>query len=998
MADKITNKRPDLWKTEDLTLKDRRDENASVPNDNETKPDDFPLLNTKLYESNASALLMRERLTTRFYQTNAAVNNNTPDLDARADNLKQLFESGINKTTYQTVAPQITGLSQTDAKKLQLIYRQKTGRELLSDLANHLFMADRLKAFEAIAPERIHNQVLPNSAAPASGGVIQMNPPTDSVMWNTDVKYNLKLNGIGGNQKVSHLLQDTDSGAYIEREGSSFSTVYPEPENAAGKKSETYRAVFEVRYGNEPPEFYTYRQIVKEPTDKALGELLKLPATAPDSELLLAYMDGKIEQTKNLLADLETKRQNLLFDIQNNVGNSSDKHDQLRTVEKQIAELRNILPELETARANTGNALSGAVGKPIPLQAVLVARENGQSIPLQLYAKNMGGGKWAIVDATNPAKPRTWEGEGILPADALNAAWKKFVNGSNDLPAGQIAALQPKNLGFQAGKVWNDASAGQSTLKQWSNGLGIGSLILGGLGVAALFGPGTQGAAVPLLLASGILGGGSAGLNIADRVGNGTFQWNSSETALDMLGIVGGIASLGGVASLTGAGRTVFANGAKFTVQNLGSSTRIMQAVEQGTNVAGGILIANEYVSALDTVNRNPSLTPDQRTAATRNILAQAAAMGGLMVLGVGLTRKFTPPNTSELERLLTTAKLRPELENLVKNDLAVQKVFVNSGGEKLDELYDDFLRGGKGGKGLNVKSFGQYLGTRGYSTSLDADTTTLSEKLGGQNLELMSPRRMNQRILEITNPELHRAFESGLLPPRVRQAVEEVLNANQNFPAGIQFESAKGSLNKKLYEAIGKNLGSVNEFRQVQRMLGQNPSARGSVGEWFSRRFLTDGKVIDKPSFNRKDYVRDNTRSPGIERRQPEYLIVDGKRTVDIKTGYDSGAIDVDQLKDYSDLVNSSRLPKGKIRQLLERNGVKGSLTGHDYLFLPNADGNAESAAKNAFNLIEREVGVRNANNFRVFFSDDNGQIYQIVKNTENKIVTRLIETQLPK
>lgn len=988
---------PDLWKTEDLTLKDQRNENTSAQNDNEARPDDFPLLNTKLYESNANALLMRERLTTRFYQTNAAVNNNTPDLDARADNLKQLFESGINKTTYQTVAPQITGLSQTDAKKLQLIYQQKTGRNLLSDLANHLFMADRLKAFDAIAPERIHNQVLPNSADPAAGGVIQMDPPTDSVMWNTDVKYNLKLNGIGGNQKVSHLLQDTDSGVYIEREGSSFSTVYPEPENADGKKSETYRAVFEVRYGNEPPEFYTYRQIVKEPTDKALGELLKLPGTAPDSELLLAYMDGKIEQTKNLLADLETKKQDLLSDIQNNVGNSSDKHDQLRTVEKQIAELRNILPELETARANTGNALSGAIGKPIPLQAVLVARENGQSIPLQLYAKNLGGGKWAIVDVTNPAKPRTWEGEGILPADALNAAWKKFVNGSNDLPAGQIAALQPKNLGFQAGKVWNDASAGQSTLKQWSNGLGIGSLILGGLGVAALFGPGTQGAAVPLLLASGILGGGSAGLNIADRVGNGTFQLNSSETALDMLGIVGGIASLGGVASLTGAGRTVFAGGAKFTVQNLGSSTRIMQAVEQGTNVAGGILIANEYVSAMDAVNRNPSLTPDQRTAATRNILAQAAALGGLMVLGVGLTKKFTPPNTNELERLLTTAKLRPELENLVKNDPAVQKVFVNSGGEKLDELYDDFLRGGKGGKGLNVKSFGQYLGTRGYSTSLDADTTTLSERLGGQNLELMSPRRMNQRILEITNPELHRAFESGLLPPRVRQAVEEVLNTNQNFSASANFKKdVQGKLNKQLYSAIGGNLRNTDELNRVLQMLGDNGSARGSIGNAYYQKNLAQGERIKEFGFNPEMW----TGKTGINRRADD-LLIRGRRTLDVKTGYPNGypnkPDEIEQLNDYNNLIKASQNRKNvRLRNYLAENGVTGGeLKTHDYLFLPNGTTNAEDTARKSFRKINDMLKI-DADNVRVFYLGNDGNIYQLVR-TNEQVSSRLIGSKLP-
>ncbi len=143
-------------------------------------------------------------------------------------------------------------------------------------------------------------------------------------------------------------------------------------------------------------------------------------------------------------------------------------------------------------------------------------------------------------------------------------------------------------------------------------------------GVAAVA---TEGAAIPLLLASGVLGGASAGTNAADRVNNGTFKWKSTETALDLLGIAGGIASVGGLASLTGAGRAILANGAKFTVQNLGNVTRIVQLTERGANVAGGILIANQYVSAMDEVNRS-SMSPEQKANATRQIIVQAIAGG----------------------------------------------------------------------------------------------------------------------------------------------------------------------------------------------------------------------------------------------------------------------------------------------------------------------------------------------------------------------------------
>ena len=991
MADKITNKIPNLWSAEQLQLKPDGT-NSVADAKTETSEIDFPLLNTKLYESNANAVLLRERLTTRFIQNNPPINGNSADLETRADNLGQIFESGVIKTTYQNIAPHIEGLSQADAKKLQIIYQQKTGRNLLSDIANHLFLEDRIRAFESIAPERIHRQILPD-AKNANGEGIVMNPPTDSVMWETEVNYDLRLNSIGDERKIKYLLQDTETGNYIEKEGGTFSTVFPEPQSSTdGEKSKTYRVVFEVRYGNQPPEFYTYRQLVQEPKEKALGELLKLSGTAPDSELFLAYMDGQIERTKNLIGELETTRQNLLADIRNNVGNSSDKYDQLRKVEKQITELKNILPELEVARANTGNALSGSVGKPIPLQAVLVARENGQSIPLQLYAKNLGGGKWAIVDVTNPAKPRIWEGEGILPADALRQAWQKFVNGSNDLPAGQIAAIAPKNLGFQEGKIWNDASRGQSTLKQWSNGLGIGSLILGGLGLAATFGPGTQGAAVPLLLASGILGGGSAGLNVADRLDNGTFKWNSGETALDLLGIVGGIASLGGVASLTNAGRTIFANGAKYTVQRIGNATRISQGIEYGTNAAGGILISNEYVSALDNVNRS-SLSSEQKAAETNKILAQAVATGGLIIFGIGLARKFTPPNPTELNQLLKTAALRPELEQLVRNDLAVQKIFVNHGKDELSRIYDDYLAGLRTGK-LKVKSFGQYLGTRGYRTSLEKDTTTLSETIGSQNLELMSPRQINERILELTNPGLYRAAQTGQLPANVRQAVDDVLNINQNLSANISFRDAQAKLNKQLYSAIGGNLRNTDELNRMLRMFGDNPSARGSIGNAYYQKNLAQGERINEFGFNPELW----TGTTGTNRRADD-LLIRGRRTLDIKTGYADGNIEIEQLKDYNNLVKASQSRKNvKLRKYLEQQGVKGGvLDSHDYLFMPNGITKAEDAARNAFRKIEGKLLPKDRKNVRVFYLGEDGNVYQIMKQSETSVVSKFIGSKLP-
>lgn len=661
MGNRVTDNPANFWSVNDnAELESTNQFPLKTESEVAALPNLPPGTSSRLFETNNNALFLRRQIDARYAQqtgaSSTARSTTDADLQQRADKLSELF-SGGGKRTLEAVAPSLQGLSETDAKQLRAIYEQKTGRDLLKDAANYLFMEDCFRAYQTLAPERIHEQSQPQ-AFWTSGKGIKMNPPTTEVLDGSQVEYSLDLSGEVGDRRVSHLIQRENG--RVEEEGARFTGDY----SRGFETDRNYRVTFQVRYGAGAPEFYTYGFSVKSATAKANNELGNLSGTAPDSDLYLKYLDGQIEDVRQAVGELETKRDQLKSDIQNGVGNSSDKYDELRRTEKQLETLKAKLPEMETARAEVANAFAnGSANKPIPLKAVLIARENGQTIPLQLYAKQLGANKWAIVDVTNPNKPRTWTGEGLLPADALNQAWNNFVSGTNDLPAGQIAAAQPNGLGFQANKNWNSASSGQSTLKQWSNGLGLGSIALAALGGAALFGPGTQPAAVPLFLASGVMGGVSAGANLADRVNNGTFQWRSTETALDMLGIAGGVASFGGIGAMTGAGRTILANGAKYTVQNLGNFTRIAQIAEQGTNVAGGILIANQYVEAIDKVNRSP-ITAEQKAAATRDILTQAAAMGGLMVLGIGVSSRIAKASR---------AKNWNEVENLI--------------GKKLDEV-----------------------------------------------------------------------------------------------------------------------------------------------------------------------------------------------------------------------------------------------------------------------------------------------------------------------
>ena len=595
-------------------------------------------------------------------------NQTNIDFNQRTEALNKILTRG-GFSSYQELAPYISDLTAADAKQLRTVYQQKTGRDLVLDVSNWLPLEGKYDAFKKIAPERIHNQ----PDAKSDGAGINMNPPTNEVAKGSTVEYTLNLDNEKGERTVRHLVRE--DGKTVVGQGDKFTGSY---ENA---DSDSYRVLFEVTYKGQPSEFYKYSQKVVEPNVKAENELNQLPGTSPDTELYQTYIETRIGEAKDFLSQLEAKKVSLEAEIQSGPTrttdgsrNSSNVYDELRQVEKQIEQVKASLSELETSKVEMANVFSDSVGKPIPLKAVLTAKENGQSIPLQLYAKNLGGGKWAIIDATNSAKPRSYVGEGMLPTDALNQAWSKFVNGTNDLPAGQIAVDKPKGLGITGENTpWNAASQGQSTLKQFADGLGKGSLVLAGLGIGALLIPGGQGIGVALLLGSGVIGGISSGANAADRINNGTFKLNSTETGLDLLGVVGGLASVGGIAALTGAGAkglSVLANGAKFNLTRQGAFTRIAQVTEQGTNVAGGILIANEYVSAMDKINKS-GMSQEQKSSEIRKLVTQAVMTGGLIVLGVGVSSKLAKAGQT---------KNWKEVENLIGKEIKV--------GDKLPEGY----------------------------------------------------------------------------------------------------------------------------------------------------------------------------------------------------------------------------------------------------------------------------------------------------------------------
>ena len=163
--------------------------------------------------------------------------------------------------------------------------------------------------------------------------------------------------------------------------------------------------------------------------------------------------------------------------------------------------------------------------------------------------------------------------------------------------------------------------------------------------------------------------------------------------------------------------------------------------------------------------------------------------------------------------------------------------------------------------------------------------------------------------------------------------------------------------------------------------------SNRGTVVQSaaISTNRISPGIQLRERAFTRELYVSDPTRAPEIATRQPDYVIPGTRRTLDIKTGYASGDFDRNQLLDYNDLVIASRNPNNtRLQTQLREYGIQGGLTGHDYLFLPNATSSAEGSARLAYQRITRDLRD-DAQNFGIYYLGNDGNIYKFLGVDQN-------------
>ncbi|HEX5707338.1 MAG TPA: hypothetical protein VFX96_08580 [Pyrinomonadaceae bacterium] len=929
------------------------------------------------------------------------------ELERRAAHLFERFEDdgflGVfsQGTSYSEIAADLEGLSVTDVATLRQIYAerysaQRGGRDLASDIAHELGDSyDRFRALRVVSPERVQTQLYPQTEAGRDPSII-IDPPAAEIVPGTQITYRFNPGHyIASGPPTVRVFSVNDPAAVRSGQvGETSGTRETYEGNFVASAEGRHTIVFEVQYEGQPPTYYTYNQLVRSADAAARSALLRMPGTASDPDLYLTLVEQQITATEERIGTLRTN------------GGSADEIENLEQLLGQLRETREEVP----SKLN-----DGATARPIPMQAVLIPTETAQPIPLQLYAKPLGNNRWAIVDITNPTDAREYTGSGSTPEEAIRSAWSEFIS-SNNLPAGQIAATPPRipptyerpagfpeTLNFGPQEVWNQHSDGQSDFKTWANGLGWFSLAAAVVGVGLLFVPGGQPFALGAFAAAGVTGAASGGLSIYDRVRYGNFELWSLDTALDLLSIVGGLASAGGAAAgisnLVRAGATTatLADGTVVTLRQadrLGRFVAISTGLDQGSNVAGGVIIAAAYLDQISRINSNPNLTAEQKQQQTQAVLNQAMMFGGIVVVGGGLGGRRLP--TGELDNLLRAANFSPDLETLVRNSPGLQRALQEQGPDRLRDLYDNYVARQAS---LRVQNFEEYVWRNGVPTSVDRVPRPLDQTINNFGL-MTTSREVNEAVLSNYNPALLDALRAGNLPPRVESALNDVLNGNYNFTGATDFATARAALSRDINSALGRSIETVADLRRVLGVLeGTNRSGTsGSIGNYFYQTRLAQGDQIREPAFPRDLYVTDPARAADITTRRPDYLLVNGSRTLDIKTGYVSGDFDRDQLLDYNDLVRASNDPANlELQRLLRQRGVQGGLTGHDYLFLPNGAGSAEDAARNAYVKITREL-QGDAQRFGVYYLADDGNIYKFIGfDEQGRNLTQLVGPRLP-
>jgi hypothetical protein len=325
-----------------------------------------------------------------------------------------------------------------------------------------------------------------------------------------------------------------------------------------------------------------------------------------------------------------------------------------------------------------------------------------------------------------------------------------------------------------------------------------------------------------------------------------------------------------------------------------------------------------------------------------------------------------------------------------------LQRMIVETTKEKpitvLEDLWASWQGGRAKGRYSRVAGFTRYVGSNGYRVTI-GDNTLLSELVKG--FEALPEQEKYEWVLNSTEPDL-----LDNLPTALREQVETLLGRPGLLGSSPYLEEARRPLIARINHLIGQNINSLEAFVKLVPHIKQAPS-RGALGETFARRFhtgdLTGSERYRKPHF-------DKDLNGATEDSQPDMLRPLSRCLLDIKVGYRAGDIDDKRLEKYVKLVKATENPANlALNQLLVDLGVaEGILERQDLLFLPDGTGSAETAARNAFALIERKNLTRTVQIYYVTGYNDAGSsktgVYKLILDEEeDEIIAEFVGDKLP-
>lgn len=255
----------------------------------------------------------------------------------------------------------------------------------------------------------------------------------------------------------------------------------------------------------------------------------------------------------------------------------------------------------------------------IGLKTTYVNEETGATAAPVLFIgpATDGSGDIRLLDLT-PGVPRMEYG-----GETVAAALDDFEAG-NAYPVGQMELEVPANASGVTPARRTLETTGASTWAEWSGGLGWTSLGLGivGIGLTLAPIPGSRVAAAAVFLAAAGTGAAAGGLSLYDQLQQ--TEVSARSVAIDVLGIA---------ASIVGGGTAFRALRAGQSIALANRSGRFLLYTGVGADVAQGILITPDFITAIEQILDDEGLSDSERIGRIVRVVANFALMGGLIAL-----------------------------------------------------------------------------------------------------------------------------------------------------------------------------------------------------------------------------------------------------------------------------------------------------------------------------------------------------------------------------